>query len=272
METRPRIVREKDPFNPEGRRGLVASSFPMAPPRDWFEDPQFSPNDGRMVQGIDGSWACPLTITADGRVYGHIAAWSARHIGLPGNVPPPRSRTNYGYFHTGVVACADGTDVPVGQLTLAGGHAPLSADAGAAVKHYDDTASAVVDMHVGEDKYGIWAAGAVRPNVDEMQLRALRASAPSGDWRPIGGGLELVAVCQVNVPGFPTARARVAGGAVTALVAAGASDMLMRRYRSVDEHSVVDRLHQLEAIVASLTEREKKELRGRVQRDPEGAA
>ena len=37
------------------------------------------------------------------------------------------------------------------------------------------------------------------------------------------GRLELVAVCQVNVPGFPIARARVASGYVTALVAAGAS-------------------------------------------------
>ncbi len=54
------------------------------------------------------------------------------------------------------------------------------------------------------------------------QVRALRASAPSGDWRPINGALELVAVCQVNVPGFPIARARVASGQVYALVAAGA--------------------------------------------------
>jgi hypothetical protein len=58
-----------------------------------------------------------------------------------------------------------------------------------------------------------------------MQIRALRASAPSGDWRPINGGLELVAICQVNVPGFPTARAMIASGKVLALVAAGASYM-----------------------------------------------
>ena len=115
--------------------------------------------------------------------------------------------------------------MPVGQLTLAGGHAPLNADAASAAKHYDDTASAVADIHVGEDQYGIWCAGSIRPNLNEMQIRALRASAPSGDWRPINGSLELVAICQVNVPGFPTARAMIASGKILALVAAGASYM-----------------------------------------------
>ena len=90
-----------------------------------------------------------------------------------------------------------------------------------AVKHYDDTASAFCDVHAGEDAYGIWVAGALRPNVTAEQVRAIRAAAPSGDWRPINGRLEMVAVCQVNVPGFPVTRARVASGHVYALVAAG---------------------------------------------------
>jgi hypothetical protein len=66
-----------------------------------------------------------------------------------------------------------------------------------------------------------------------MQVRALRASAPSGDWRPINGSLELVAVCQVNVPGFPLARAMVASGKIMALVAAGASHMALIRSQAV---------------------------------------
>ena len=213
-------VQDYDEFDPIGgspvRLQLVASGGPVRPPRSWFEDP-----------GLDGP--TPLTIDADGRVRGHIAAWGVRHIGMPGNVTPPRSRSNYQFFRTGVVE-TDGGDVPVGQLTLAGGHAPISADAGAAVAHYDNTASSVADLAAGEDRYGIWVAGAVRPGVTDEQVRALRASAPSGDWRPINGGLELVAVCQVNVPGFPVARARVASGQVLALVAAGAHDMALRRY------------------------------------------
>jgi hypothetical protein len=192
--------------------GFLKSDIPVVPPADWFKCPPLSK-------------ATPLTVDDDGRIYGHIAAWHVNHIGLPRATKPPRSRSKYAYFHTGVVRTAEGTDVPVGQLTLAGGHAPLNADAASAARHYDDTASAVADIHVGEDEYGIWCAGSLRPNLDEMQIRALRASAPSGDWRPINGSLELVAICQVNVPGFPTARAMIASGKVMALVAAGASYM-----------------------------------------------
>jgi len=196
--------------------GFLKSEIPMIPPADWFKRPALTK-------------ATPLMIDEDGRIYGHIAAWHVNHIGLPRATKPPRSRSKYAYFHTGVIRTDAGTDVPVGQLTLAGGHAPLNADAASAAKHYDDTASAVADIHVGEDEYGIWCAGSLRPGLDEMQIRALRASAPSGDWRPINGSLELVAICQVNVPGFPTARAMVASGKVMALVAAGASHMAMMR-------------------------------------------
>ena len=188
----------------------VVASIPVVPPRGWFADPKLA-------------GPTPLTVTDDGRVFGHIAAWHVDHIGLSFGTKPPRSKSNYSYFHTGVVRCDDGKDVPVGQLTLAGGHASLSADARAAAKHYDDTGSAFADVHAGEDAYGIWVAGSLRPEVTPLQVRAIRASAPSGDWRPIQGSLELVAVCQVNVPGFPIARARVASGQMYALVAAGAS-------------------------------------------------
>jgi hypothetical protein len=102
-------------------------------------------------------------------------------------------------------------------LTLAGGHASLEASALEAARHYDDTGSAIADVHAGEDQFGIWVAGALRPSASPEQIRALRASAPSGDWRPINGALELVAVCQVNVPGFPIARARVASGQIERL-------------------------------------------------------
>jgi hypothetical protein len=194
--------------------GFLKAEVPIAPPADWYANPGLTK-------------PTPLTVDEYGRVYGHIAAWNVSHIGLPRSTKPPRSRSKYAYFNTGVIRTAEGTDVPVGQLTLAGGHAPLNADAAAAARHYDDTASAVADIHVGEDEYGIWCAGSLRPDLNEMQVRALRASAPSGDWRPVNGSLELVAICQVNVPGFPTARAMVASGKILALVAAGASEMAL---------------------------------------------
>lgn len=200
--------------------GFLESEIPVAPPTEWFQKPALTK-------------ATPLTVTPEGKVFGHIAAWHVNHIGMPRATRPPRSKSKYAYFHTGVVRTAEGIDMPVGQLTLAGGHASLQADARAAAKHYDDTASAIADVHAGEDDYGIWVAGSLRPDATEAQIRALRASAPSGDWRPIGGSLELVAVCQVNVPGFPIARAMVAGGAVMALVAAGAYDMAILKSEAV---------------------------------------
>lgn len=200
--------------------GFLDSEIPVVPPQDWFENPKLTK-------------PTPLTVDPSGRIYGHIAAWHVNHIGMPRSTRPPRSRSKYAYFHTGVVRTDVGKDIPVGQLTLAGGHADLHASAAQAAKHYDDTASAIADVCAGEDDHGIWVSGSLRPDASEMQIRALRASAPSGDWRPINGALELVAVCQVNVPGFPIARALVASGKVMALVAAGASFMAILKSDTV---------------------------------------
>jgi len=180
----------------------------VKPPGAWFQNPNYSQ-------------LMPLTIQSDGRVSGHIASWRDDHIGMNGRVKPPHSKSQYAFFATGALETAEGTMVNVGQITLTGGHAPIEASVAEAVAHYDNTDSAIMDVAVGEDRHGIWVAGALRPTVDDNQLRAVRASSVSGDWRPINGSLEMVAVCAVNVPGFPIPRARVAGGQVLALVAAG---------------------------------------------------
>jgi hypothetical protein len=219
--------------------GMVAAAIPVIPPKNWFQDPKLDK-------------ATPLTVDDEGRVYGHIAAWHVDHIGMSFGTRPPRSRSKYAYFHTGVVRTDVGDDMPVGQLTLAGGHASLEASAVDAARHYDDTASAIADVHAGEDAYGIWVAGALRPGTTPEQVRALRASAPSGDWRPVKGSLELVAVCQVNVPGFPIARARVASGQVMALVAAGANTLARMKSDPVAElASRIEKLEQLEKMELS---------------------
>ena len=213
--------------------GMVAGAIPMNPPAEWFDNPKLTK-------------ATPLTIADDGRVFGHVAAWHVDHIGMAFGTRPPRSRSKYAYFHTGIVRSDEGKDIPVGQLTLAGGHAGLEASAEQAVRHYDDTASAFADVHAGEDAYGIWVSGALRPGTTPEQIRAARASAPSGDWRPIKGALELVAVCQVNVPGFPIARARVASGQVMALVAAGASTLAQLKHDPLAELSA--KINNLEMV------------------------
>lgn len=224
------------------QKALVSAGGPLFPPQEWYEDPKLDR-------------PTPITVTADGQVKGHIARWDSSHIGLPPGTKPPRSNLDYAYFKTGVLTTDAQKDVHVGQLTLAGGHAPISASAERAVEHYDDTASAVADITVGEDEFGIWVNGGLRPSVTDEQVRALRASAPSGDWRPINNSLELVAICQVNTPGFPVARAMVASGEITALVAAGASDMyaLQQEYAVMAELDRVNaRLDEQATIIAAL--------------------
>lgn len=185
----------------------------MTPPIDWFRDPQ-----------LDGP--TPVTVTPEGRVYGHIATWDTTHVGMPGkNVRPPRSRSDYGYFNTGAVEADDnGTlvDVSAGRLTLDTGHASLTSDATAAARHYDDTGTVVANVCAGEDAHGIWFSGVTAPGLDDLKRHKLKSSSVSGDWRPIDGSLELVAALMVNSGGFPIPRARVASAAeLVPLVAAG---------------------------------------------------
>jgi hypothetical protein len=215
---------------------LTAGGFPVAPPDEWYDNPKFT-------------GPTPMEVGDDGRVAGHIATFDVTHIGMAGAVHAPRNSSGYRFFLTGALKTASGKQVNVGQLTLAGGHAPLHASAPDAVKHYDDTNSAVADVTVGEDEYGIWAAGSLRPNVTPEQVRVFRASPLSGDWRPINGNLELVAACAVNVPGFPTARAIYAGGAIVALVAAGARPLAERRLAMTADAMLLERIDKIEAQV-----------------------
>jgi hypothetical protein len=222
-------------------QAVTAGAIPTSPPDEWFADPGLTKHT-------------TLTVTDEGRVYGHIAPWGVTHIGMAGDVTAPKNRTgNYAYFRTGQLVTASGQNVRVGQLTLGGGHAPMDANVASVVKHYDDTNSAVADVAVGEDKHGIWAAGALRPNVTPEQIRIMRASPPSGDWRRINGELELVAACHVNVQGFPiAASAYFAGGSVEALVAAGARQMAELLLSQRADAALINRIDRLEQLTASI--------------------
>lgn len=190
---------------------LVASAIPMEPPARWFSDP-----------GLTAPTA--LTITDEGRIYGHIAVWGTCHIGYQSQcVQPPHSASGYSLFRTGSIRTADGTDVSVGHITMNTGHANPRAKASGAIAHYDDTGMVVADIATGEDGVGIWCAGALRPGTSTEDIRALRSAPLSGDWRTVRGNLELVAVLAVNTPGFPVPRAQglVASGEMLTLVAGG---------------------------------------------------
>lgn len=174
---------------------LVSSiSAPVEPPLVWFDDP-------RLTQPT------PLTVTDDGRVFGHLALFDSCHIGFQDRcVKPPRSASNYDVFHSGMLLTAEGETVRVGQITVDCGHADLRASAPLAAEHYDHTGWAGADVRCGEDDHGIWVAGAMRPGLDPAQVRSFMAADVSGDWRRVNGSLELVGIASVNVPGFSKAR------------------------------------------------------------------
>ena len=197
--------------DPLSRDSLTAAAIPTAPPEAWFKDPQ-----------LTGPTA--LVVEDDGRVYGHIAAWGTCHIGQVGKcVEPPTSPSNYAYFRTGALRTAEGTSVAVGHLTMGTGHAGPHDSANAAAEHYDNTGTVFADVAAGEDAYGIWVAGSLRPGITAEQVRVARSAPISGDWRTIRGSLELVGALAVNVPGFPVPRPQglLASGEVRSLQASG---------------------------------------------------
>jgi hypothetical protein len=191
---------------------LVASGAPLKPPREWFETPE-------------ASKPTPLTVTEDGRVYGHIADWRTCHTGYPGTcVTAPRSASGYAYAHTGAVLTEEGDQIQVGRLTVGGGHAPTRPGVGfrAALEHYDNASTTAAIGRFRDGKHGIWFSGAVVPEATPQQLAQLRRHPPSGDWRTIGGTKEMILAHSVNAPGFPVVSAGVERGELTSLVAAGA--------------------------------------------------
>lgn len=190
---------------------VASAAGEWQPPKDWFANPNLSEPTS-------------LTVTADGRVFGHVATWGTCHVGYRDRcVTPPRSRSGYKFFNVGQVLTADGEAVTVGRLTAGTNHASMEFGAQPAADHYDNNGWAAAFVHSGEDENGIWVAGAVSPTATPEQIATLRAASVSGDWRLINGALELVGVLAVNSPGFPVPRATagLVAGAQISLVAAG---------------------------------------------------
>lgn len=195
-------------------------------------------------------------------VYGHLAGWGTCHTGFAGQcVTPPKSRHDYGYFNVGAVRVHDAGEAKVvaaGHITMGeGGHAGLKLSASEAAAYYDNVNTVVADVTAGEDAFGIWVHGVVRRSATPEQVEALRASPLSGDWRPMEGGLELVAALAVNTGGFPIPRARVASGVPMALVAAG---VVGRDESTVTPEITVEKVAA--AVLAELDARSQRELSG----------
>lgn len=222
--------RDPPPLQAASRETVTASADgPWRPPLEWFKDPGLSVPTG-------------ITVDASGRIYGHAAQWGSCHIGYTDHCEPVPHEDSHPYFMTGELTTSSGDVVSIGQITVGTGHADIYSGAPAAASHYDNTGWAVADVAVGNDKHGIWVAGAIRPDADSARVHQLRASGQvSGDWRRIGGKLRLVGLLAVNVPGFPVPRmrARVASGMTYSLVAAGRPTVSRNRTQEMTEQQAL---------------------------------
>jgi hypothetical protein len=219
------------------RRALVAAGgiAPAQPPREWFQRvEQLNPSRhvylGRRADG-----------TPTGQVWGYLAQFGVPHAGiLDREVLAPRLGPNgYRTFTSqGVVYTAEGEEVPTGILTFGGGHANENLGVIPALAHYDNAGTAYADVTVGEDEFGVWFAGAMRPELSRDQVETFGRHPLSGDWRANEGDdqVRLVAALSVNTPGFPIgARSHIAASGVRSLVAAGSAPLTRRAQRAGHE-------------------------------------
>lgn len=190
------------------------------PPAEWFQDPKLSR-------------PTPLTITKDGRVFGHAHDWETKHVGYADReVRALNDREDYRAFNLRPLRCADGTVVRAGSL-VKGGHA--STEPGvtsyAAQAHYDDPAKRVARVTVGRDEHGTWLAGSLVPGISPRDVLDLAECSLSPDWREVdfrnntgkfvgisvvpNPGLPIIVPADEDLGGYDDASALVAAGAIT---------------------------------------------------------
>jgi len=171
---------------------MSMTQYPVNPPKAWFEDPQLS---GKTK----------LTVTDEGHVFGHLAAWNECHRDVANRecVMAPHSRQGYEPFHLGTVVTAEGEELTVGKIVMDTRHASIHLGYTATAIHYDNTGDEVAVIRCGEDQFGIWFSGSIVPEATPQKVAKLRRSPLSGDWRREKGSLELTAALAVNAPAFP---------------------------------------------------------------------
>lgn len=168
--------------------------------REFFEYPQF---DGPT----------PMTVTDDGRIYGHVRLNGTcfQYGGGAGKGPrciePPASACNYAKFRVHGAKMDDGSIMAVGALTFGDGHVSRGG-LEASRKHYDDVATVAAKVTAGRDQYGDWISGEV---VDAYRAQAydLLLSPLSGHWEPDADNhnyLEMLAAHIVVTPGYSVPR------------------------------------------------------------------
>lgn len=208
---------------------LTAAAAPSPYPADAFTLP---PTVDQIM---------PVTVDDRGegfaRVYGYVAAHGTCHLQFRGMcVTPPTSGTDYAVFHRYPIQTATGELVGTGRLTTGHGkvgtgcsccpgkddHVCDGADLTATLAHYDRLTT-LAHVRAGEDARGIWVAGVAAPGLTAADLRVLGGQKFSGDWRDVGGHLELVEVLALAAgrPGFPLPATAIRDGRQVSLTAAG---------------------------------------------------
>lgn len=188
----------------EGDVTLTAASHTIiiddVPPAYWFDEP------------VDVTPAGALTITDEGRIYGYVAPAGVAHRAYRDRrIEVPMGKVDYSRWMGGEALVAGGGRVIAGPITMECGHmSPYAAkDPVARMQHYDNTCAVVAKARVGENRHGVWIAGALEPGVTGDQVSRMLACRLSGDWAPHSerpGWQEFVAALLVPVPGFPQAR------------------------------------------------------------------
>lgn len=219
------------------RRTLLAAGgiAPGQPPREWFQRvEQLNPSRhvylGRRPDG-----------TPTGQTWGYLAEWGVPHAGILDRevYAPHLGEAGYRTFTSqGAVLTAEGEEVPTGILTFGGGHANENLGVIPALAHYDNAGTAYADVVVGEDEFGVWFAGAMRPELTRDQIEQFGRHPLSGDWRANANdeNVRLVAALSVNTPGFPIGgRSHIAASGVRSLVAAGSAPLAARARRAGPE-------------------------------------
>lgn len=178
---------------------MAAFDIPVAPPLAWFSPPESGiPTDKR------------ITIEASGRAYGYIALKNQCHVGMPGCVKPPLGAgADYSMAHQGETLTAEGDIIKTAVIAGGTGHAPVDMATALVPQYYENMGDQLLRVRYGEDENGLWFAGALWPDVNELTVAKLRASSLSGDWRwhaayrNAAGQMSLMGACLVNIPGFP---------------------------------------------------------------------
>jgi hypothetical protein len=165
----------------------AAANAPAAPPKEWFEP-----------VAVDGP--TPPTVTAQGRVWGHIGQAGVCHAGIPDTcVTIPPTRTAYGAFHRGEQVTAEGDTVRVGYLYTGCGHSGLDTTLDEARDYLDSACVRTAAGRVHDTEWGPLFVGALVPGVTAADVARLYKL--SGEW--FTAPLELHAAVGVEDAGFP---------------------------------------------------------------------